>query len=160
MNHHAPVALRGSGGVGEDTELSGQDDVDVMGVFRGEDQEAMTAGRQGGRLGSWPDGGLRRSSMLLAARMPCNRCRRRHPIKGMGFGQGGLVSYPCTGIVSWWTVVQSCPVELEIGGNHPLLDVFSKRLGSRADSSPVGQRQVENRTVVQRHGHGGLDSAK
>ena len=51
-------------------ELPGQDAVDVMGEFSDEDQEPMGCGGRDGPLGSWPDGGGRRSSLLLAARMP------------------------------------------------------------------------------------------
>ena len=69
------------------------------------------------------------------------------------------MSYPCTGIGSWWTTVQFCPVEPEIEGNQPLQDGSSEHFGSRAASSPLGQCQLWNRTVVQRGERVVLDSA-
>ncbi len=84
--------------------------------------------------------------------------RPRPPLWGRGLGQAGVVSYPCTGIENWWTGVQFCPVEPEIEGNCPLPDGSSKQLGSRADSTVPGQRQVRNRTVVQWHGRVIVDS--
>ena len=46
--------------------------------------------------------------------------RRRPPLWGEGSGQDGVVSYPCTGIWSWWRTVQCCPIESETGENRPL----------------------------------------
>ena len=69
------------------------------------------------------------------------------------------MSYPCTGIGSWWTTVQIVRLKREIGGNRPLQDLFSEHLGSRAASSPVGQCQERNRTVVNRGERAVLDSA-
>ena len=69
------------------------------------------------------------------------------------------MSYPYTGIGSCWTSVQFCPVKREIGGNHPLQDVFSEHLGSRAASSPVGQCQLWERTVVKQRKRVVLDNA-
>ena len=61
VNRHAPVALRVIGGVGDDgLDLPGQDAVDVMDAFSGDDQEPPTGGGWDGPLGSWPDGGVRR----------------------------------------------------------------------------------------------------
>ncbi len=72
VNRHAPVAFRAYGGTGDDSlDLPGQDAVDAMGEFSDEDQVSMGCGGRDGPLGgSWPDGGVRLSSMLLAARMP------------------------------------------------------------------------------------------
>ena len=69
VNHHAPVALRVLGGVSED-DLVGEDAIDVMGGFRGEDNEPMNGIGCDGLLGSWPDGGVRGSSISLAAPLP------------------------------------------------------------------------------------------
>ena len=57
------------------------------------------------------------------------------------------MSYPCTGIYIWWTVVQSVRFKREIGENQPLQDVFSEHLDSGVASTPVGQCQLRNRTV-------------
>ena len=71
VNRHAPVAFRASVGVGNyDVELPDQDAADVMCEFNGEDQEPMTGAGRDGPLGSWLGGGVRRSSMPMAAPLP------------------------------------------------------------------------------------------
>ena len=93
VNRHAPVVFRDSGGVGHEDELDilGQDVIDVMGVFRGEDQEAMTAGRLGGPLGSL-------ETVACAAR----RCRWRRGCPDAGVA--GVTPYKAWDLDRpvWW----------------------------------------------------------
>ena len=71
MNHHAPVVFPVSSGVGDDDlVLPGQDSIDVMSAFSGEDKELMIGGGRHGPFCSWPDGGVRLASLLPAARIP------------------------------------------------------------------------------------------
>ena len=77
--------------------------------------------------------------------------------RGVPAGRGGVI--PVYREWSWWTTVQFCPVEPEIEGNQPLQDGSSEHFGSRAASSPLGQCQLWNRTVVQRGERVVLDSA-